>query len=260
MRTSAGFFVGVHVRAVVRYGVAPKRPTRRVRPGSALRRAIASPVLAQLLVPGDRLVDVGGYDGSVVAGIGDGVRAVMVDVDGGGLEKASLSCLPVMGSALSLPLASGAADVVCCFDLLPCLPDADPSAVYAEAHRVLRPGGHLVVTEVDSDFSLPFTSQAESFARWDAVSARPTSEVFGAMEAAGFSILQQRRFHGALARLAYLVFFVWNKPRHGHRVKWRMWRLFGYFDSVVPLGAKATLFVAAAVPSDSDASLDLLSG
>lgn len=233
----------------------PKRPARRVRPGSAHRRAIASPVLAQLLVPGDRLVDVGGYDGSVVAGIGDGVSAVMVDVDGDGLDKASVSCLPVMGSALSLPLASGAVDLACCFDLLPCLPDADPSAVYAEVHRVLRPGGHLVVTEVDSDFSLPFTSQAEAFSRWDAVSARPTSEVLGAMEAVGFRILRRRRFQGALARLAYLVFFVWNKPRHGHRVKWQLWQLVGYFDRVLPLGAKATLFVAASVPSDSDASL-----
>lgn len=226
-----------------------------MRPGSALRRTIASPVLTGLLAPGDRLVDVGGYDGSVVAGLGDGVRTVVVDVDGTGLRKAAPSCLPVMGSAASLPLAPGTADVACCFDLLPCVPDVDPSAVYAEVHRVLRPGGHLVVTEVDGDFSLPFVSQAEAFSRWSAEKARPAAEISAAMQAAGFRIRRQRRFHGFLARLAYLVFFVWNRPRRGHRFKWRLWLAVGVLDGVLPVGAKSTLFVADAEPRHARSAL-----
>ncbi len=48
-------------------------------------------------------------------------------------------------SATELPFADGAFDVVTSFDVIYALTDRDEAAAIAEMHRVLRPGGHLVV-------------------------------------------------------------------------------------------------------------------
>ncbi len=48
-------------------------------------------------------------------------------------------------SATHLPFAAGTFDVVTSFDVIYALTDRDEAAAIAEMHRVLRPGGHLVV-------------------------------------------------------------------------------------------------------------------
>ncbi len=225
-----------------------------MRPGSELRRAVAAPALGHLLSSGDCLVDVGGYDGSVVAGVGrDGVWRVTVDVDGEGLRKSASSSLPVAASAFDLPFAVGAADVVCCFDVLPSLRGGDPYKLYAELRRVLRRDGHLLLTEIDDDFSLPFMSQQEAFRQWGAMRTRPASENHQALTAAGFRVIDQRRYYGLVARTVYLLFFMWNRPRRGHRLKCSVWRAVAHLDRLLPLGARATLVVAsAAVGREAD--------
>ena len=48
-----------------------------------------------------------------------------------------------------LPLASGTVDKALCHNVLECLPD--PDRLLLEAHRVLRPGGRLVLSHPDYD-------------------------------------------------------------------------------------------------------------
>ncbi len=48
-------------------------------------------------------------------------------------------------SVTAIPVASAAVDVVTSFDVLYCLPDDAESLAIAEMHRVLRPGGALIV-------------------------------------------------------------------------------------------------------------------
>lgn len=50
------------------------------------------------------------------------------------------------GSVTHLPYASGSIDVVTSFDVLQCLPPVAGRSVLAEFHRVLAPGGRLVMT------------------------------------------------------------------------------------------------------------------
>jgi len=54
-------------------------------------------------------------------------------------------------SATRLPFASGTFDVVTSFDVIYALPDADEAAALQEMHRVLKPGGHIVVNAAAMD-------------------------------------------------------------------------------------------------------------
>jgi SAM-dependent methyltransferase len=60
----------------------------------------------------------------------------------------------VTGDATRLPVADGVADVVALFDVLEHIPD-DAAAV-REALRILRPGGHLLVTTPADTWRFPF--------------------------------------------------------------------------------------------------------
>jgi SAM-dependent methyltransferase len=50
----------------------------------------------------------------------------------------------IFGTALSLPLRTGAFDTAICFQVLEHVPE--PEILLREAHRVLAPGGHLILT------------------------------------------------------------------------------------------------------------------
>lgn len=54
-------------------------------------------------------------------------------------------------SATRLPFATGTFDLVTSFDVIYALTDADEASAIVEMHRVLRPGGHLVVTAAAMD-------------------------------------------------------------------------------------------------------------
>ncbi|MGW5262780.1 methyltransferase domain-containing protein [Microbispora sp. NPDC004025] len=74
---------------------------------------------------------------------------VAADIDTALLAHAADARVPLMGcDAVRLPLADGAVGTVLLRYVLQHV--ADPAAVVAEALRVLRPGGRLVVIEVDS--------------------------------------------------------------------------------------------------------------
>jgi ubiquinone/menaquinone biosynthesis C-methylase UbiE len=115
--------------------------------------------LAGLLaaLPGDRVVDLGCGTGSTLAQVEAGL-ALGLDVSSAALARAA-EALALAGDTLfvlvqadlkdPLPLADASADRVLCHDVLECLPD--PDALVAEAARILRPGGRLVLAHTDYD-------------------------------------------------------------------------------------------------------------
>jgi SAM-dependent methyltransferase len=131
--------------------------------------------LAGLLTaaPGDRVVDLGcGTGGSLVqaaaavpggllAGLDLSAAALALTAGALGEAVAGLTPPPAVLCVQAdlnapLPLADGAFDRVLCHNVLEVLPD--PDALVAEAIRVLRPGGRLVLAHSDFD-TLIFASE-----------------------------------------------------------------------------------------------------
>jgi ubiquinone/menaquinone biosynthesis C-methylase UbiE len=65
-----------------------------------------------------------------------------------------------VASAAAIPLAAGSQDVVVCIGVLEYVPD--PSAVLASIRRVLRPGGHLIVSFPNRQSAFRLLSRLES--------------------------------------------------------------------------------------------------
>jgi SAM-dependent methyltransferase len=121
--------------------------------------------------PGDRVVDLGCGTGAslveVAPDLGGGL-AVGVDASHAALGRAADALAPAVAAGTArvllvqadlkdpLPFPDAAFDRVVCHDVLECLPD--PEALAAEAGRVLRPGGRVVLAHSDYD-SLMFTSE-----------------------------------------------------------------------------------------------------
>jgi 2-polyprenyl-6-hydroxyphenyl methylase/3-demethylubiquinone-9 3-methyltransferase len=145
--------------------IAPKRPANDVaqyddlagewwRPGGlfAMLRWIAE-ARARLVPPAARtgavLVDLGCGGGLMAPHLaGMGYRHVGVDLTLSALEQAAAhGVAAVRADANALPLVPGCADVVTVGELLEHV--ADPRGVLAEAIRLLRPGGLLVLDTVN---------------------------------------------------------------------------------------------------------------
>ena len=98
--------------------------------------------------PGAVLVDLAcgaGLLGPHVAGLG--YRHVGVDLSPTALPQAAAhGIIPIRGDVLALPLADGCADVVSAGEILEHVPDLGQAI--AEACRVLRPGGRLVLDTI----------------------------------------------------------------------------------------------------------------
>jgi SAM-dependent methyltransferase len=108
---------------------------------------------ARRWLPADarRVLDVGcafGYGTAALNGRGDSPRWVVgIERDEGHVGHAGRAYpwLPFLrADALSLPFEDGAVDAVVMLDIVEHIDD--PTAVFAEARRVLRPGGSLVVS------------------------------------------------------------------------------------------------------------------
>jgi SAM-dependent methyltransferase len=80
-------------------------------------------------------------------------HAVGVDLTWRGLAYAREGGLSGLtrATAANLPFAEDRFDVVTSFDVLQCLPDGDERRAVAEMVRVLRPGGHAVITVAAMD-------------------------------------------------------------------------------------------------------------
>jgi SAM-dependent methyltransferase len=92
------------------------------------------------------LVDVGAGAGGVTAMLGwDPDHLAVLEAGARLVDHARhVNGVPAVRAAVApLPLADGSVDVVCLLDVIEHLPE--PMGALAEAHRVLRPGGRLVV-------------------------------------------------------------------------------------------------------------------
>jgi ubiquinone/menaquinone biosynthesis C-methylase UbiE len=196
-----------------------------MRPGSIVRLRAVEPVLRSLWHEGDRTLDVGGYDGSVSTGVATS-GVVVLDLDDGGLRTARRrGASTILGSAAAIPLGEASVDLALSCDLLPSVGESDAGRVYPEVGRVLRPGGHLVVTEVDERFKLPFVDNRVAFEQWQArLGGASYERLAGLLGAGGLHVVEHRMFYGLPTRLAYTVFYFWKWPRRGARVKRRLFQ------------------------------------
>lgn len=103
------------------------------------------------LGPARRLLDVGCGDGYLMSRLSPLAEAVVgIDSESRGVALAGRrlegfrNCTVLRGSGYGLPFGGGGFDLVTCTDVIEHL--RKPEQVLSEIHRVLRPGGELVLT------------------------------------------------------------------------------------------------------------------
>jgi arsenite methyltransferase len=157
-----------------------------------------NPVAVADIVEGDTVLDLGsggGIDVFLAARrTGDTGRVIGVDMTPEMLQRAEANAARLgldnvefrQGLIEQLPVDDASVDVVvsnCVINLSP-----DKRQVFAEAFRVLRPGGRLVVSDMVTDGPLPDAIVSDPTA-WAACigGALPREEYLDAMRAAGFT-------------------------------------------------------------------------
>jgi 2-polyprenyl-3-methyl-5-hydroxy-6-metoxy-1,4-benzoquinol methylase len=101
-------------------------------------------------IAGKDVLDLGCHDGAITPAYleAGAERVVGVDIDGDAIARAQARAAPPALSfresgTTALPLPDGSFDVVVCFDVFEHV--ARPAAILDECHRVLRPGGKMLV-------------------------------------------------------------------------------------------------------------------
>jgi glycosyltransferase involved in cell wall biosynthesis/SAM-dependent methyltransferase len=170
------------------------------------RAALFESVLATLegWCPRGRLLDVGASGGHFVAAArGRGWKGVATDLssDACRAARASYGVPAVRADSVELPVAAASVDAVTVVNVIDQI--ADPLALLREAHRVLRPGGVLVVRVPNGAFHVPCVRVLSSlgpFPRWRGWDAYPILHFFTLggrglrllVERAGFRVLETR--------------------------------------------------------------------
>ncbi len=107
------------------------------------------------------------------------------------------SAADVFGSALDLPFGTGTFDTILSTQVLEHVPR--PHALIREAHRVLKPGGHLVLTAPQTN---PLHEEPSDYFRYTCHGLRSLAEQVG------FRVVHIRPLGGAIATVGQLV--VWH--------------------------------------------------
>jgi SAM-dependent methyltransferase len=112
-------------------------------------KRFVAPLLAQATAgkPNARLVDAGCGTGANLPFLGQYGTPFGLELYRRGLDFARARGLRrlAQGSVTHLPFATASVDVVTSFDVLYCLPTPEEHAAIAEMHRVLRPGGAVII-------------------------------------------------------------------------------------------------------------------
>lgn len=132
--------------------------------GGVERAQAAAAAIAGLVPSGGRCLEIAGGTGIVSAELAAQGRALLVvDLSFGMLAMAArrLPGRVVQGLGDRLPVTDRSVDLVTCIWMLNLVPSATVDAVLAEASRVLRVGGHLVIT-VDKELAHSQTALADN--------------------------------------------------------------------------------------------------
>ncbi len=113
------------------------------------------------LRPGERVLDVGSGPGFLAAemavGVGDSGRVSGIDISENMVALSRSRCATLShvefqtGNATRLPFPDGEFDVAVSTQVYEYLGDGDVTAALAELHRVLRPGGRVLILDTDGD-------------------------------------------------------------------------------------------------------------
>jgi len=191
-----------------------------------MRNMVIGPLLDAHVHPGSRVLDLGGFDGSITEHLqARGVHVTLADLDPDGVTQARARGVPgVVASATELPCPDRSFDVVVCCDLLPCIPEDLHEAVFHEIVRVLAPDGWLIMTIPDAALHLPFVDMAAAYASWRSMKGLSRPRIDELSRRAGLSISGGRAYFGLPARLFYALAFFLNVPPRGTRLKRALWR------------------------------------
>lgn len=121
------------------------------------------------------VLEVGCGTGAVLASLPECTSATLhgLDIDFPALQfaRSQTPALLTNGDAMRLPYASASFDAVCCHYLLLWL--ADPTSALQEMHRVLKPGGSLLVfAEPDYGRRIDYPEELSILGEWQSASLR----------------------------------------------------------------------------------------
>lgn len=197
-----------------------------MRPGSIMRNVIIGPLLEEHVQPGFEVLDLGGYDGSLTAGLAArGARVTVVDLDEVGLQRARDKGLnAVVAPAEQIPFPDRSFDLVVCCDLLPSVPRDSEEKIFREIGRVLKPDGVLILTVPDEGLTLPFVDMKGAYESWQSRQGVSRERLQYLTELANVQVMRAREYFGLPSRLYYALAFYLNLPRAGTTLKRRLWR------------------------------------
>lgn len=197
-----------------------------MRPGSIMRKHIIAPALAKRDPRGLRVLDLGGFDGSMTAHLAaDGAHVTVLDLDAVGIEQAKARGLDgVVGSADRIPFPDATFDLVVCCDLLQSVPHDVEEPIFREVARVLKRDGALVLTVPDLSLHLPFVALDKMHASWHSREGLTADRLRELAARAGIEIVEQRDYFGLISRLYYAMVFFKNLPPRGTRIKRKLFK------------------------------------
>lgn len=191
---------------------AEKRPMSR-RPGAILRCNTFVPFLSDILKAGQKVLDVGGFDGLLASQLkaNIGVSPIVLDIDPEGLEIAKGRGLETcLTDATEMPYEDACFDVALCLDVLEHV--QDDAALLKELSRILKPGGTLVLTVPVEGASFGSVSGHELeklHQRWGHLRAGYKSDkIQSLLEKAGFVQERSAGYYSEEAQRAYADLFM----------------------------------------------------